>query len=158
MSNITNNFAEGSVTMLSGSSMNGDIHIDNVYNGQIGSQPNDNDEGGSIAAEAQTMNGKTAGKKAAEASPLRLSSRKGTKIDFIRMMNAWYECGYVENGNGARPTKKEYFKWLGNVFNTDLSDYDKSLSNSMATGVGYEIQSRIFEELKKKHEDIYNSK
>ena len=88
MSNITNNFAEGSVTMLSGSSMNGDIHIDNVYNGQIGSQPNDNDEGGSIAAEAQTMNGKTAGKKAAEASPLRLSSRKGTKIDFIRMMNA----------------------------------------------------------------------
>ena len=74
MSNITNNFAEGSVTMLSGSSMNGDIHIDNVYNGQIGSTPNDNDEGGSIAAEGQTMNGKTAGKKAAEASPLRLSS------------------------------------------------------------------------------------
>lgn len=158
MSNITNNFAEGSVTMLSGSSMNGDIHIDNVYNGQIGSQPNDNAEGGSIAAEAQTMNGKTAGKKAVEASPLRLSVRRGTKIDFIRMMNAWYECGYVENGNGARPTKREYFKWLGKLFNTDFSDYDKSLSNSMATGVGYEIQSRIFEELKKKHEDIYNSK
>ena len=158
MSNITNNFAEGSVTMLSGSSMNGDIHIDNVYNGQIGSQPNDNAEGGSIADEAQTMNGKTAGKKAAEASPLRLSVRRGTKIDFIRMMNAWYECGYVEDKNGARPTKREYFKWLGKLFNTDFSDYDKSLSNSMATGVGYEIQSRIFEELKKKHEDIYNSK
>ena len=155
MSNITNNFAEGSVTMLSGSSMNGDIHIDNVYNGQIGSQPNDNDEGGSIAAEAQTKNGKTAGKKAAEASPLRLSARKGTKIDFIRMMNAWYECGYVENGNGARPTKKEYFKWLGNVFNTDLSDYYNHLTTSKSCAVTCDSQTRIFDELKERHKDLF---
>lgn len=34
MSNITNNFEPGSVTMNAGSSMNGDVHIGNVYNGQ----------------------------------------------------------------------------------------------------------------------------
>ena len=156
MSNITNNFAEGSVTMQAGSSMNGDIHIDNVYNGQTGSQPNDNAGGGTLADdEAQTMNGKTAGKKAAEASPLRLSARKGTKIDFIRMMNAWYECGYVEDKNGARPTKKEYFKWLGKLFNTDLSDYYNHLSTSKACGVTYDSQTRIFDELKEKHKDLF---
>ena len=34
MSNITNNFEPGSVTMNAGSSMNGDVHIGNVYNGK----------------------------------------------------------------------------------------------------------------------------
>lgn len=73
-------------------------------------------------------------------------------------MNAWYECGKVETEGGGKPTKKEFFTWVGKLFNIDLSNYDKDLSNSMASGVHYEKQSRIFDELKDKHEEIYNSK
>lgn len=73
-------------------------------------------------------------------------------------MNAWYECGKVEDGSGAKLTKKEFFTWVGKLFNIDLSNYDKDLSNSMQSGMAFEKQSRIFNELKEKHEDIYNSK
>lgn len=141
MSNITNNFEPGSVTMNAGSSMNGDVHIGNVYNGQAEPQ-----------ADA-TLNDSSG-----VWSPLRLSKARGTKIDFIRVMNAWYECGKVETEGGGKPTKKEFFTWVGKLFNMDLSNYDKDLSNSMASGVHYEKQSRIFDELKDKHEEIYNSK
>lgn len=129
MGNIINKFEKDSVTMNAGSSMNGDIHI---YGQQAKTSDID--------------------------SPLHLSERNGTKIDFIRMMNAWYECGKVVDGNGAKPTKKEFFTWVGKIFNIDLSHYDKDLSNSMASSVAFEKQSRIFEELKAKHEEIYNSK
>lgn len=47
---------------------------------------------------------------------------------------------------------------MGKLFNIDLSNYDKDLSNSMQSGMAFEKQSRIFNELKEKHEDIYNSK
>ena len=73
-------------------------------------------------------------------------------------MNAWYECGKVVDFNGAKPTKKEFFTWVGKLFNIDLTTYDKDLSNSMNSSVAYDKQIRIFEELKEKHENIYNSK
>lgn len=73
-------------------------------------------------------------------------------------MNAWYECGKVADANGAKPTKKEFFTWVGNLFNIDLANYDKDLSNSMSSSVALNKQIRIFDELKEKHESIYNSK
>lgn len=91
-------------------------------------------------------------------SPLHLSNKKGTKIDFIRVMNAWYECGKVEDVKGGKPTKIEFFTWIGRLFNIDLSDYDKDLSNSMASSVAYDKQTRIFDELKEKQQEIFNSK
>lgn len=138
MSNITNNFEPGSVTMNAGSSMNGDVHIGNVYNGKADVKMEEKD---SLSI----------------GSPLHLS-KKATKIDLIRVMNAWYECGKVEDGSGAKLTKKEFFTWVGKLFNIDLSNYDKDLSNSMQSGMAFEKQSRIFNELKEKHEDVYNSK
>lgn len=65
-------------------------------------------------------------------------------------MNAWYECGKVEDMNGNKLTKKDYFDWLGHLFNIDLSGYSNDLSNSMSSSVAYEKQSRIFDELKRK--------
>lgn len=91
-------------------------------------------------------------------SPLHLSNKKGTKIDFIRVMNAWYECGKVEDVKGGKPTKIEFFTWIGRLFNIDLSDYDKDLSNSMASSVAYDKQTRIFDELKEKQQEIFNGK
>lgn len=118
--------------------MNGDVHIGNVYNGKADVKTEEKD---SLSI----------------GSPLHLS-KKATKIDLIRVMNAWYECGKVEDGSGAKLTKKEFFTWVGKLFNIDLSNYDKDLSNSMQSGMAFEKQSRIFNELKEKHEDIYNSK
>lgn len=137
MANITNNYASGSCTFEAGSSQNGDVTI---YQGAT--EPKKNVSGGSHSI----------------GSPLHLSDKKGTKIDFIRIMNAWYECGKVVNTNGDKPTKKEFFVWLGKLFNIDLADYDKDLSNSMASSVALDKQTRIFEELKSKQEEIFNSK
>ena len=97
MSNITNNFEPGSVTMNAGSSMNGDVHIGNVYNGQAEPQ-----------ADATLNDSSGVG------SPLRLSKARGTKIDFIRVMNAWYECGKVETEGGvsALYIERRYFLFV----------------------------------------------
>lgn len=91
-------------------------------------------------------------------SPLHLASQRGIKIEFIRMMYAWYECGKVVDTNGARLSKKEYFTWLGKLFNVDLTNYANDLSSSMSSSTAYEKQMRIFNELKRKFEEIYNSK
>ena len=129
--------------MSAGSSMNGNVNISgNIYQGrQEDVKAKDNEQKDSLNI----------------GSPLHLS-KTGSKIDFIRLMNAWYECGKVVDENGVKPTKKDYFTWLGKLFNIDLSHYDKDLSNSMASSVAFEKQTRIFEELKAKHEEIYNSK
>ena len=139
---ITNNFAPGSCTFEAGSSQNGDVTISgNIYQGVAPVQDND-----------------AAPSSADSDSSLCLSKRKGTKIDFIRVMNAWYESGKVESVHGGRPTKQEYFSRLGRLFNIDLSDYDKDLSNSMSSSVADEKQTRIFDELKACHQAIYDSK
>ena len=93
-----------------------------------------------------------------EPSPVFLAKRKGNKIDLIRIANAIYELGMVEDANGGRLTKKEYMIAFGKAFNIDLSDYDKDLSNSMASSVAFEKQTRIFDDMKVKHQEIYNSK
>ena len=93
-----------------------------------------------------------------ESSPVFLAKRKGNKIDLIRIANAIYELGMVEDANGGRLTKKEYMIAFGKAFNIDLSDYDKDLSNSMASSVAFEKQTRIFDDMKVKHQEIYNSK
>ena len=59
---------------------------------------------------------------------------------------------------GASLQKREYFTWGGKLFNIDLANYDKDLSNSMSTGVAYDKQTQIFDELKEKHTNIYDSK
>ena len=91
-------------------------------------------------------------------SPVHLSKKKGNRIDLIRIANAVYELGMVEDANGGRLTKKVFMVAFGRTFNIDLADYDKDLSNSMASSVAYEKQARIFDEMKEKHLEIYNSK
>lgn len=126
MANITNNFAEGSCTFQAGSSLNGDV---TVYQGDA-------------KTKEQTPNNPSD-----IGSPLHLS-QNASKIDLIRIMNAWYECGKVVDANGGKLTKKEFFTWVGKLFNIDLTNYDKDLSNSMSSSVAYDKQIRIFEELK----------
>ena len=140
MANITINFAEGSCTFQAGSSLNGDVTITGpIYQGETKQKENAPNNPSDIG------------------SPLQLS-QKASKIDLIRLMNAWYESGKVADANGGKLTKKEFFTWVGKLFNIDLTTYDKDLSNSMSSSVAYDKQIRIFEELKEKHTIIYNSK
>ena len=139
MANITNNFAEGSCTFQAGSSQNGDVTITgSVYQGET-------------KPKAETSNNLSD-----IGSPLYLS-QNASKIDLIRIMNAWYECGKVVDVNGVKPTKKEFFTWVGKLFNINLTTYDKDLSNSTSSSVAYDKQIRIFDELKEKHKSIYQS-
>lgn len=73
-------------------------------------------------------------------------------------MNAYYEQAKVENINCWRLTKKEFFSAVGHFFNIDLSNYENERSNSMAVDLSMDKQIRIFDEMKKKHTDIFNSK
>lgn len=94
----------------------------------------------------------------ASESPIALVQNRGNKIDFIRVANAVYELGMVERAGGGKLTKQDYFEALGRAFNVDLSGYAKDLSTSMSASVSYEKQTQIFDDMKEKHQDIYNSK
>lgn len=91
-------------------------------------------------------------------SPIALVQKRGNKIDLIRIANAMYEIGMVEHKNGGKLTKQDFFTALGKAFNLDLSNYAKDLSTSMSASVGYEAQTQIFDELKRKFQEIYNGK
>ena len=133
MANITNNVAEGSCTFEPGSTQNGDVTITGpIYQGETKPKENAPNNPSDIG------------------SPLHLS-QNASKIDLIRIMNAWYECGKVVDANGGKLTKKEFFTWVGKLFNIDLTNYDKDLSNSMSSSVARDKQLQIFKELKDKH-------
>ena len=87
-----------------------------------------------------------------------LSDEKGVKIDIIRVLNVLYELGMFRGKDGARLTKKDFFTAMGRAINKDLSNYDKDLSRSTSDSTALEKHLRIFEEMKKKMEEIWNSK
>ena len=91
-------------------------------------------------------------------SPVRLVQKPGNRIDLIRVVNAIYELGMVEHVNGGKLTKKDFFAVVGQTFNVDLTNYFKDLSNSMNSSVAYEKQTQIFDEMKRKTQEIFNSK
>ena len=137
MSEMVCNFASGSINVTGGATAFGDVHNVIYQGGALNSLDN---------AEAATD----------MRSPLFLSNARGNKIDFIRVMNAMVECGMIVNAQGMPPTKKEYFLWVGKLFNIDLSNYDKDLSNSMSVGTSEEAQYRIFDVLKNRHKEKYD--
>lgn len=133
MAQITNNYAKGSNVFESGSTQNGDVTV--INQGEA------------------TPKGTGLGDNSGINSPIHLS-KNTKKTELIRVMNAWYECGKVANATGGRLTKKEFFTWVGKLFNVDLENYDNSLSSSMNSG-GRDRQLCIFEELKDRHKAIW---
>jgi len=91
-------------------------------------------------------------------SPVHLNKKKGNKLDMIRVFNSLYELGKFVDEKGDKLTKKDYFIAVGEFMNIDLEHYDKDLSNSMASSAAYDKQTRIYDEMKEKHQEIYNSK
>lgn len=92
------------------------------------------------------------------ASPVHLRNEKGTKIDVIRVLNALYELGMFTGEGGSRLTKKAFFTTMGHTLNIDLSNYDKDLSRSTSDSTALDKHLRIFDEMRQKMTEIFNSK
>lgn len=91
------------------------------------------------------------------ASPVHLSTARGTKIDFIRVMNCLYELGFFTDDNGGRISKKEVMTALGAVVGIDLSNYDNDLSRSLSDNTKLEKHLAIFDRMKEKMMEVFNS-
>ena len=90
-------------------------------------------------------------------SPLYLSPKRGVKIDFLRVMNAFYETGRFTDKDGAPIPKSKMFMALGKAVNLDLSRYDKDLSRCGTEGTSRSRQLDIFKDLLKKQGEIIHS-
>ncbi|MBR6589011.1 MAG: hypothetical protein IKK67_00850 [Bacteroidaceae bacterium] len=95
---------------------------------------------------------------AVKSSRVFLSAKQGSKIDFIRVVNVLYELGLFQNEQGGSITKKEVFTTLGRFVNVDLSKYDKDLSRSLTDSTALDKHLKIFNLMKEKMEEIFNSK
>ena len=93
-----------------------------------------------------------------EVSNIHLNSATGKKIDFIRVMNSLYELGFFLNSQGSRITKKEFFTTIGKAVNIDLSKYDKDLSRSTSDSTALDKHLCIFDDMRQKMIEIFNSK
>lgn len=141
MSNITNNYAEGSCVFEAGSSQNGDITISgNIYQG--GAKP-----------EAETTVNESFGVE----SPVHLSTTRGTKIDFIRVVNSLYELGFFTDDKGGKINKKDVMIAVGKAVNIDLTEYQNDLSRSLSDSTKLEKHLTIFDRLKEKMTEVFNN-
>ena len=93
-----------------------------------------------------------------EKSGVYLNQRKGTKLDFIRVVNALYELGFFSDETGGKIAKKTVFTAIGHSLNIDLSAYDKDLSRSLTDSTALEKHLKIFKEMQQCMTDIFNSK
>ncbi len=91
-------------------------------------------------------------------SVIHLNKAIGKKIDFIRVMNSLYELGFFQNIHGGKITKKEFFTTIGNAVNVNLSNYDKDLSRSTADSTALNKHLHVFDEMREKMIEIFNSK
>lgn len=142
MSNITNHYAEGSCVFEAGSSQNGDVHITGGTFIQGGAKP-----------EAE----ETVNDSFSAASPVRLSTARGTKIDFIRVVNCLYELGFFTDDKGGRISKKEVMTTLGAAVGIDLAAYDNDLSRSLSDSPKLEKHLAIFDRLKDKMQEVFDA-
>lgn len=90
-------------------------------------------------------------------SPVHLSTARGTKIDFIRVVNCLYELGFFTDDKGGRISKKEVMTALGSAVNVDLSTYDNDLSRSLSDSTKLDKHLAIFERLRAKMEEVFNN-
>lgn len=91
-------------------------------------------------------------------SPVYLNTGKGYKINLIRVLNVLYELNFFRGKDGGKLTKKEFFSFVGTSIHLDLTNYDKDLSRALTDSTSLEKHLNIFDEMKKKMEDIFNSR
>ena len=87
-------------------------------------------------------------------------SPEGTKVEqhLHPQEKSVASVGMFHGKDGAKLLKKDFFTAMGKAINKDLSNYDKDLSRSTSDSTALEKHLRIFVEMKKKMEEIWNSK
>ena len=93
-----------------------------------------------------------------ERSQVYLNTRKGTKLDLIRVVNTLYDLGFFTDESGGKIPKKTVFTTIGNALNIDLSAYDKDLSRSLSDSTALDKHLKIFRDMLQRMAEIFNSK
>ena len=88
-------------------------------------------------------------------SNLQLSTKKGFKVNFIRVINCLCELSFFTGKNGRDTTKKEVFDTFGMAINQDLSTFHNDLSaNKAAANSDMRNTLAIFEQMFAKQQEI----
>jgi hypothetical protein len=92
-------------------------------------------------------------------SNILLSTKKGCKVDFIRVINCLYELSFFTDRQGDYITKKEVFDIVGRTINQDLSDFQNNMNTSyQAANADMENTLAIFKEMFEKQIEINTTK
>jgi hypothetical protein len=65
-------------------------------------------------------------------SNVKLSAKKGFKVNFIRVINCLYELSFFTDKQGGYITKKHVFDIAGIAINQDLTNFQNDLSTTKA--------------------------
>jgi hypothetical protein len=88
-------------------------------------------------------------------SNLQLSTKKGIKVNFIRVINNLFELSFFTDREGNNITKKEVFDIFGKTINQDLSTFHNDLAATKAAA-NSDMRSTlaIFEQMHAKQIEI----
>lgn len=88
-----------------------------------------------------------------------LNSKKGTKVNFIRVINVLCEMGFFTDVDKMQSSKKDVFEVLGNAFNCNLKSFQNDLSTTQsASNADMRSVTKIFEEMLAKQKEILEKK
>jgi hypothetical protein len=88
-------------------------------------------------------------------SSIQLSTKKGIKVNFIRVMNCLFELSFFTDRNGADVTKKELFDTLGKAFNHDFAKFQNDLSaGKAAANADMKSTLTIYEQMLSKQQEL----
>ena len=89
------------------------------------------------------------------ASEVHLSTKKGFKVNFIRVLNCLCELSFFTDKKGNNITKKEIFDTFGRTINQDLSTFHNDLSvTKSAANSDMKNSLAVFEQLHTKQQEI----
>lgn len=82
-----------------------------------------------------------------------LNTKKGRRVDMIRIIDVLYELNFFTEENGTtRCLKKDVYDAFGKILNLDFDNYDKDLTNGKHASENK--QTNIFKEMLRKKEDM----
>ena len=90
-------------------------------------------------------------------SSVYLSTTRGTKIDFIRVVNSLYELGFFTDDKGGKINKKDVMIAVGKAVNIDLTEYQNDLSRSLSDSTKLDKHLAIFDRMRDKMEEVFNN-
>lgn len=79
-------------------------------------------------------------------SPFKLSEKRGSKTDIIRILNALYGLNLIQLENGQLPTKQQFIQLMGELLGVDMEGYEQVLSKALEQSL--EANLEVFEKMK----------